>query len=101
MNNNFPKITIIIATYNSEKTIKHCLESCLSQNYSNKELIIADAKSTDGTMKIIKEFNSPDLVFFQSMIMEFMMLGIRQLRLVRVIGFALSEVMIFGYLMIQ
>ena len=64
MNNNFPKITIIIATYNSEKTIKHCLESCLSQNYSNKELIIADAKSTDGTIKIIKEFNSPDLVFF-------------------------------------
>ena len=64
LKNNFPKITIVIATYNSEKTIKDCLESCLRQDYSNKEIIIADAKSIDGTMRIVKEFNNPALFFF-------------------------------------
>ena len=38
LKNNFPKITIVIATYNSEKTIKDCLESCLRQDYRNKEI---------------------------------------------------------------
>ena len=64
MNNYPPKVSIIIATFNSEKTIKRCLESCLSQNYINKELIIVDAKSNDNTMKIIKEFNSSNLFYF-------------------------------------
>ena len=54
MNRSLPKITIIIATYNSERTIKLCLKSCLSQDYLNKEIIIADGKSTDKTIKIVK-----------------------------------------------
>jgi len=64
LNSSLPKITIIIATYNSERTIKLCLKSCLSQDYLNKEIIVVDGKSTDKTIKIVKEFNKPNLFFF-------------------------------------
>lgn len=62
--NKLPKISIIIATYNSEHTIKRCLKSCLLQDYSNKEIIVADAKSTDKTIQLVKEFESSNIIFF-------------------------------------
>ena len=61
MNSSLPKITIIIATYNSERTIKLCLKSCLSQDYLNKEIIVADGKSTDKTIKIVKNCGHNDI----------------------------------------
>ena len=49
------KISIITATYNSEKTIKDTLESVLKQTYTNYEHIIIDGASKDNTMQIVKE----------------------------------------------
>lgn len=51
------KITIIIATYNAEKTLKQTLDSIKYQTYSNIELIVVDGNSTDNTVDIIKEYN--------------------------------------------
>jgi glycosyltransferase involved in cell wall biosynthesis len=48
------KVSIITATYNSEATIAMCVNSVLSQTYSNIEYIIVDGKSTDDTLKILK-----------------------------------------------
>ena len=55
MHSQSPQISIIIATFNAEKTLKRCLESIKSQTNSNFELIIVDGGSSDDTVSIIKE----------------------------------------------
>lgn len=47
--------SILIATYNSAKHIKPCLESINNQTFKDFELIIMDGKSTDKTLDIIME----------------------------------------------
>lgn len=49
------KVSIITVTYNSEKYLADCINSVARQNYKNIEHIIIDGKSTDGTLKIIKQ----------------------------------------------
>ena len=56
MNNDL--ISICIPTYNGEKHISQCLESCIEQTYSNYEIIICDDGSTDNTLNIINDFIS-------------------------------------------
>ena len=46
-------LSVIIPTYNSEKTIKRCLASLFRQNYRNFEICIIDGCSTDGTLSIL------------------------------------------------
>lgn len=53
------KVSIIIATYNAEKTIFKALESIDRQTYKNKELIIIDGHSKDSTVDIIKKSGIP------------------------------------------
>src|SRR5580700_10756775 len=52
--NDFVSVTIV--TYNSGRFIKRCLESVLEQRYPNKEVIIIDNASTDGTIDILEQF---------------------------------------------
>jgi glycosyltransferase len=49
------KVTIITVTLNSEKYLADCIESVRKQSYKNIEHIIIDGKSTDGTLKIIRQ----------------------------------------------
>lgn len=48
------KITLITATYDSEKNIADCLQSVARQTYNNIEYIVIDAGSTDGTIRYIE-----------------------------------------------
>lgn len=50
------KISIIIATYNSAKTVRDTLESVLSQTFKVYEYIIKDGGSTDATLDIAREY---------------------------------------------
>lgn len=50
-----PLISIIIPTFNSSKTLKACLDSVFEQSASF-EVLIMDAVSTDGTLKILDEY---------------------------------------------
>ena len=47
-------LSIIIATYNAEKTLQRCLDSIIVQKSEEVELIIIDGGSTDNTVSIIK-----------------------------------------------
>ena len=61
-----PLISIIIPTYNSEKTIKKTLNSILNQTYQNFEIIIVDNSDTDETIRLIKKnFNSKKIKIFR------------------------------------
>lgn len=51
------KFKIIIPTYNSEKWIKKCIDSVLSQTYKDFLLVLVDDMSTDNTVNLIKEYN--------------------------------------------
>lgn len=49
-------ISIITATYNSDKTVEDTLKSVLNQTYKDIEYIIKDGGSTDNTIDIIKQY---------------------------------------------
>jgi glycosyltransferase len=52
------KVTIITATYNSERFLRDCIESVINQDYPDIEHIIIDAQSTDSSLSIIKEYEN-------------------------------------------
>ncbi|WP_343616109.1 glycosyltransferase family A protein [Flavobacterium sp.] len=53
--NSIITISVIIPCYNSEKTIKKCLESVLAQSTTVDEIIVVDDGSTDDSVNIIRE----------------------------------------------
>ncbi|MHA1249019.1 MAG: glycosyltransferase family 2 protein [Candidatus Helarchaeota archaeon] len=53
-----PLVSLIIPTYNNEKTIKECIMSIVNQDYTNKEIIVVNDNSSDNTIEILKELKS-------------------------------------------
>lgn len=51
-------VSIIIPCYNVEDYISECLESALAQTYRPIEIIAVDNNSTDGTIAILKDYES-------------------------------------------
>lgn len=52
----FPMVSIILPARNEEKYIARCLDSLLTQDYPNYEIISIDDSSSDNTAKIIKQY---------------------------------------------
>jgi len=50
------KLSIIIPTFNSEKTLDKCLNSVLSQTYPDFEVWLIDGLSKDNTIQIVEEY---------------------------------------------
>ena len=50
-------ISIIIPVYNAERFIDRCLNSILSQTFTDYEIIIVDDGSTDDSLKICKSYS--------------------------------------------
>lgn len=48
-----PLVTIVTATFNSERTLQRTIDSINLQKYPNIEYIIVDGGSTDGTLDVI------------------------------------------------
>jgi cellulose synthase/poly-beta-1,6-N-acetylglucosamine synthase-like glycosyltransferase len=56
--NTYPKVSIIVAAYNSEQTIEECLKSILALDYaeSSIEVIVMDGNSKDGTAQLAQKY---------------------------------------------
>ncbi len=52
------KISLLTVSFNSAATIKDTIESIRSQDYKNIEYIVVDGNSKDGTIEIIKSYDS-------------------------------------------
>ena len=50
------KISVIMATYNCEKTVEKAIDSILAQTYENWVMIICDDGSADGTLEILRGY---------------------------------------------
>jgi glycosyltransferase involved in cell wall biosynthesis len=55
---NTPKVSVIVPVYNVEKYVEKCLDSLYQQTLRPEEfeVIVVDDKSTDNSLKIVKEF---------------------------------------------
>jgi glycosyltransferase involved in cell wall biosynthesis len=54
----WPKISIVMPSYNQKNFIESALRSVLSQRYPNMEIIVIDPGSTDGTREIIEQYRA-------------------------------------------
>ena len=54
------KISAVIPVYNAEKYIYRCINSVISQTYTNWEIVFVDDGSTDKSVEIITQFASTE-----------------------------------------
>lgn len=54
------KVSVIIPVYNAEKYLRKCLDSVTSQTLRDIEIICVDDGSTDGSVAILKEYQTRD-----------------------------------------
>lgn len=55
-----PLVSIIVPVYNVEEFLKECVDSIVSQSYSNLEIILVDDGSTDKSGAMCDEFAAAD-----------------------------------------
>jgi O-antigen biosynthesis protein len=52
----YPKVSVVVASYNGARTLKSCLNSLAHLNYPNYEVILVDDGSTDDTRSIAQVY---------------------------------------------
>lgn len=58
-----PIVSIIVPVYNAERYIRRCLDSILSQTFTDWECILVDDASKDGVRNIISDYQQNDSRF--------------------------------------
>ena len=56
MSEQTPKVSMLIISYNEKEYLSQAVNSALFQNYANKEIIIGDDGSNDGSLPLIEQF---------------------------------------------
>lgn len=54
--NAMPLVSVAVVTYNQRDFLRECLESILTQDYPNIEIVVADDASTDGTQDLLRDY---------------------------------------------
>lgn len=54
----YPKVSVVVASYNGGRTLKVCLDSLVRLNYPNYEVILVDDGSTDTSPEIASLFKT-------------------------------------------
>ena len=54
----YPFVSVVVVSYNSNKHIKECLDSLLDLDYPKNryEILVVDGGSNDGTVNVVKEY---------------------------------------------
>ena len=60
-----PFISVVIAVLNRVDTVREAIESVREQQFPDKELLVIDGGSTDGTVEAVRDF-AGDLSYFES-----------------------------------
>ena len=60
---NQPLVSILIANYNNKDLLERAINSCKNQSYSNKEIIVLDDFSDDGSQEILKKIKNIKVIF--------------------------------------
>ena len=81
--NNNPRVSIIIPTYNRVKMLEKSIESVFAQSYKDWELIIIDDASTDETEERMKQLSSREK-------------SVRYMRIPKIVGKGISEYLNIG-----
>ena len=55
-----PKVTVLIAVYNTEKYLAECIDSLLRQTYGNLEILCVDDCSSDSSLSILRDYEARD-----------------------------------------
>ena len=58
--NSLPLVTVVMSTFNDEKTIENAINSIVNQTYKNIEFILINDGSRDGTLSVINKFSIDD-----------------------------------------
>lgn len=53
-------VSVIVPVYNTDRYLKKCIESVLNQSYKEIEVLLVDDKSTDDSLKIIRNYATSD-----------------------------------------
>ena len=53
-----PLVSVCIGAYNRRNTIRECVDSALGQTWENKEVVVVDDASTDGTREILEGYGN-------------------------------------------
>jgi glycosyltransferase involved in cell wall biosynthesis len=51
-----PLVSVCIGAYNRKDYIRECVDSALGQTWTNREVIVVDDASTDGTREILESY---------------------------------------------
>ena len=56
LSGDLPEVSVVVATYNDEKTIERCLNNLMMLDYPSYEVIVVDNNSRDQTSAIVEEY---------------------------------------------
>ena len=60
--NQFPKVSIVVASYNYAKFLSRRIDSLIAQTYPNIEILIIDDHSSDDSVTVLKRYESHPLI---------------------------------------
>jgi len=66
MENNSPKFSIIISTYNRVSILANSLKSVMAQTYGDYEIIVSDDASTDTTKELVSQITKVRIVYLRN-----------------------------------
>jgi glycosyltransferase involved in cell wall biosynthesis len=56
-----PFFSVVVTTYNRERIVRRCIDSCLSQSFDDLEVVVVDDASTDATVAALEAYDDPRL----------------------------------------